>query len=42
TVIVECGFLSNKRELELLKQKEYQQKMAFCVFCGITDYFNNQ
>ena len=39
TVIVECGFLSNKRESELLKNEEYQQKMAFCVFCGILNYY---
>ena len=39
TVIVECGFLSNNRELELLKNEEYQQKMAFCVFCGILNYY---
>lgn len=37
-VIVECGFLSNNRELELLKTEEYQSKMAFAVFCGIIDY----
>jgi len=38
-VIVECGFLSNKTELELLKNEEYQKKMAFCIFCGINNYF---
>lgn len=39
-VLVECGFLSNKAELEMLKNEEYQKKMAFCCFCGITDYFS--
>ncbi len=39
-VIVECGFLSNSRELELLKTEEYQAKMAFAVFCGIEEYKN--
>lgn len=39
TVLVECGFLSNKQELEMLKNKEYQNKMAFCIYCGILDYF---
>lgn len=39
-VIVECGFLSNKNELELLKNEEYQNKMAFCIFCGINNYFS--
>ena len=38
-VIVECGFLSNKNELELLKSEEYQNKLAFCIFCGINNYF---
>ncbi len=37
-VIVECGFLSNKAELELLKTEEYQNKMAFAVLCGIINY----
>ena len=39
-VLVECGFLSNKQELELLKNPEYQSKIAFCIFCGINDYFS--
>lgn len=37
-VIVECGFLSNKTELELLKSEEYQSKMAFAILCGILNY----
>lgn len=40
-VLVECGFLSNASELKLLKTSEYQKKMAFCIFCGITEYFSN-
>ena len=38
-VIVECGFLSNANELKLLKTDEYQEKMAFAVYCGIINYF---
>ncbi len=38
-VLVECGFLSNKEELEKLKQKDYQEKMAFSIYCGIMEYF---
>ena len=38
-VIVECGFLSNTAELELLKTNDYQCKMAFAVFCGILNFF---
>ena len=41
-VIVECGFLSNKKELEALKDPVYQAKMAFCIFSGIYDYFNEE
>ncbi len=40
SVIVECGFLSNKAELERLKDENYQQQMAFAVFCGIINYLN--
>lgn len=39
-VIVECGFLSNTEELIMLKDDTYQSKLAFCIFCGITDYYN--
>lgn len=38
-VLVECGFLSNKQELEKLKQPSYQNKMAFSIYCGIAEYF---
>ncbi len=38
-VLVECGFLSNREELEKLKQKDYQNKMAFSIYCGIMEYF---
>lgn len=38
-VLVECGFLSNKAELEKLKQKDYQDQMAFSIYCGIMEYF---
>jgi len=40
SVLVECGFISNKAELEKLKNTEYQKKMAFCIFCGINNYFS--
>lgn len=41
-VIVECGFLSNSEELKKLKDYDYQQQMAFAVYCGINDYFNRE
>lgn len=40
-VLVECGFLSNASDLKQLKNEEYQQKMAFCIYCGISDFFSN-
>ena len=38
--LVECGFLSNPEELNLLTQDEYQDKIAWGIFIGITNYFN--
>lgn len=38
TVMVECGFLSNPDEAELLKTEEYQQKVAFTIFSGINEF----
>ena len=39
-VLVECGFLSNSSELEKLKRVDYQNKMAFSIFCGINEFFS--
>lgn len=39
-VIVECGFLSNTREAELLSSEEYQEKIAFSLLLGIMEYIN--
>lgn len=38
TVIIECGFLSNRKEAELLNSDEYQQKMAEAIASGIEKY----
>lgn len=38
--IVECGFLSNPEEEKQLLQDEYQDRLAFGIFNGILDYFN--
>lgn len=35
-IMVECGFLSNKQEAEKLVNEEYQKKLAFAIFSGIT------
>ena len=37
-ILVECGFLSNKEELEKLKSKEYRDKIADAVFSGCSEY----
>ena len=37
--IVECGFLSNPEESQLLQQDEYQNKIAWGIYNGIMDYF---
>lgn len=42
SVIVECGFLSNSREEELLDDEQYQSKIAFSIFAGIMEYFNEE
>lgn len=39
-VIVECGFMSNPAELAQLRDDHYQTQMAFAVFCGILQYYN--
>lgn len=38
-VIVECGFLSNKQDLELLKDESYQKKIAESLCKSIREYF---
>ena len=38
-VLIECGFLSNSKEKELLQTKEYQQKMAKIITEGIINYY---
>ncbi|MDO4553421.1 MAG: N-acetylmuramoyl-L-alanine amidase [Bacillota bacterium] len=35
TVIVECGFLSNREEETLLQTEDYQKKLAACIYEGV-------
>ena len=37
-VLVECGFLSNPAELELLKTEEYQKKLSCVIALSAADY----
>lgn len=39
-VIVECGFLSNPRELELLCEEIYQTKLADAIGKAVCEYFH--
>lgn len=41
TVIVECGFLSNRKEADMLVTEEYQEKMAKAVAKGIHEYIRS-
>lgn len=41
-IIVECGFLSNPTEEALLNDEAYQNKLAWAIYLGITDYFSEE
>lgn len=40
-VLVECGFLSNREECELLKSEVYQTKLALCLYSSILGYLSD-
>lgn len=40
-VLVECGFLSNERELSLLTDDEYKKSMAYCIYLGFCEFYYN-
>jgi len=41
-VLVECGFLSNAKEEKMLQDKKYQRQLAWSVYCGVIEYFNEK
>lgn len=41
SVIVECGFLSNLEEEKNLNTQQYQEKIAWAIYMGIIEYFEN-
>ena len=41
-IIVECGFLSNKSDLEKLKTEDYQSQMAFVIASGIMEFYTEE
>lgn len=42
SVLVECGFISNPVEEKLLNSEEYQDKIAYSVFCGVMDFVSGR
>ncbi len=42
TIIVECGFLSNPEEAELLTDEEYQKKIADAITAGVEKYLESK
>lgn len=40
STMVEVGFLSNPEEAQLLKDEEYQRKVAFAIYQGMLDYYS--
>ncbi|OON98751.1 MAG: hypothetical protein ATN35_00640 [Epulopiscium sp. Nele67-Bin004] len=38
SIIVECGFLTNPEEEQLLRSEEYQDKMAQAIYLGIEEF----
>ena len=41
-VLVECGFLSNQQETKKLTDEKYQRHIAWSIYCGIIQYFNEK
>ena len=41
-VLVECGFLSNAHDEELLQTEDYQEKCAAAIFKGLQLYFSQR
>lgn len=41
-VIVECGFLSNPQEAQLLNNDTYRNEMAFSIYMGFLEFYNTK
>lgn len=41
-VMVECGFLSNEKEAQLLNDDSYQSKLALSIFQGLEQYLSGK
>ncbi len=42
SVLVECGFLTNRAECEKLSSEAYQKELSFVLFCVIMNYLNTE
>ena len=42
SIIVECGFLSNVEDEQLLQQPEYQEKIVNCIYKGIINFLQKK
>lgn len=40
-IMIECGFMSNEKELALIKSEEYQQQLALSITNGIIKYMES-
>ena len=40
-LLVECGFLSNPDDAYKLVNADYQKRVAFAVFAGVSEYLNS-
>lgn len=38
-ILIECGFLSNSEESQLLKDETYQKKLSLLILAALNDYF---
>lgn len=38
-ILIECGFISNPEENQLLQTDKYQDEIAWSIYIGIMDYF---
>jgi len=39
SLLIECGFLSNTEDEKLLTSTQYQDRIAYAIFCGIAKHF---
>lgn len=36
-ILIECGFLSNEEEADLLSDEQYRKALAFSIYCGLAE-----